>query len=142
MLVNKLFTYLTCAYKVNIYHISKSKRYFNVNLSTFYFHMKKKIFADFEISISAPLSQIKCHTLFTLTWNLWLKHSHKKKHSLETWARLLFMLLQDFFASARFQRVHEKGFLPKSAVHYLYHLKLNNTIGQRKTTNTEKHFSP
>ena len=32
-------------------------------------------------------------------------------------------------------------FLPKTAVHYLYHLKSNN-IGQRKTTNTEKHFYP
>ena len=33
-----------------------------------------------------------------------------------------------------------KFFLPKSAVHYLYHLKSSNTIGQRKTTNTGKHF--
>ena len=33
-------------------------------------------------------------------------------------------------------------FLPKSAVHYLYHLKSNNIIGQRKTTNKEKHFYP
>ena len=35
-----------------------------------------------------------------------------------------------------------KIFLPKCAVHYLYHLKSNNIIGQRKTTNTEKHFYP
>ena len=68
-----------------------------------------------------------------------LVHSHKKQHSVETCARLLFMLLQDFFASARFHRVHK---IPKSAVHYLYYLKLNNTISQRKTTNSEKHFSP
>ena len=33
-----------------------------------------------------------------------------------------------------------KLFLPKYAVHYLYHLKSNNIIGQRKTTNTEKYF--
>ena len=30
-----------------------------------------------------------------------------------------------------------KNFLPKSVVDYLYHLKSNNIIGQRKTTNTE-----
>ena len=35
-----------------------------------------------------------------------------------------------------------KIFLPKCAVHYLYHLKSNNIIGQSKTTNTEKHFYP
>ena len=33
-----------------------------------------------------------------------------------------------------------KILLRKSAVHYLYHLKSNNIIGQRKTTNTEKHL--
>ena len=31
-------------------------------------------------------------------------------------------------------------FPPKSAVHYLYHLKSDNIIGQRKTTNTGKYF--
>ena len=30
--------------------------------------------------------------------------------------------------------------LTKSAVHYLCHLKSNNIIGQRKTTNKEKYF--
>ena len=35
-----------------------------------------------------------------------------------------------------------KLFLWMSAVHYLYHLISNNVIGQRKTTNTEKHFYP
>ena len=33
-------------------------------------------------------------------------YSHKKYHSLETCARLLFMLLQDFLASARRHREH------------------------------------
>ena len=33
-------------------------------------------------------------------------------------------------------------FFTKSAVHYLYHLKSNHIIGQRKTNNTEKHFYP
>ena len=35
-----------------------------------------------------------------------------------------------------------KIFLPKCAVHYLYHLKSNNIVSQRKTTNTEKQFYP
>ena len=33
-----------------------------------------------------------------------------------------------------------KKYLPKRAVHYLYHRKSNNIIGQGKTTNTKKHF--
>ena len=36
-------------------HISKSKRCFNVKSSTYYFHMKTKILADFYIYISVPL---------------------------------------------------------------------------------------
>ena len=51
------------------------------------------------------------------------------------------MLLQDFFASARPHRLHKK-ILPKSAVHYLYYLKSNSIIGQRKTTDIEKQFYP
>ena len=70
-----------------------------------------------------------------------LDHSHKKQHSLETSTRLLFMLLQDFFASARLQSA-QNLFLPKSAVHYLCYLKSSKTIGQRKTTKTEKYFHP
>ena len=42
MFLNKLFTYLKCAY------LYKS--------STCYFHMKKKILADFEICINVPLN--------------------------------------------------------------------------------------
>ena len=33
-----------------------------------------------------------------------------------------------------------KKFSPKCAVHNLYHLKSNNIVSQRNTTNTEKHF--
>ena len=33
-----------------------------------------------------------------------------------------------------------KEFLPKSTVHYMCHLKSSNVIGQRKTTDTKKHF--
>ena len=47
-----------------------------------------------------------------------LEHSHKKKYSLETCVGLLFMLLQDFFASARPHGVYKKELLLKSAVHY------------------------
>ena len=35
-----------------------------------------------------------------------------------------------------------KFFLPKCAVHYVYHLKSNNIVSQRKTINTEKYFYP
>ena len=34
----------------------------------------------------------------------------------------------------------EKNLLPKSAIHYLCHLKSNNVIDQMKTANKEKHF--
>ena len=54
--------------------------------------------------------------------------------------KLLFM--QDFFASTRLYRVHT-FLLPKGAVHYLYHLNSRlKEIGQRKVSNTEKHFYP
>ena len=47
MFVNKLFS-----------HISKSKRCFNVICSTYYFHMKTRVLADFQICISEPLSEV------------------------------------------------------------------------------------
>ena len=46
MLVNKPFTYLT--------HISERKKSFNVKCSTYYFHVKTNILADFQIWISIP----------------------------------------------------------------------------------------
>ena len=54
------------------------------------------------------------------------------------------MLFQDFFASARLNRVHKKKFLLKSAVYYLYHLKSNNIIVQRENHQykKKKHFYP
>ena len=45
MFVKKLFTYLLRTY------LEK----FNVKFSTYYFHMKTKILADFQICISVPL---------------------------------------------------------------------------------------
>ena len=50
MFVNKLFTYPRV-------HTSESKRCFNVKSSTYYFHMKTKILADFQICITVPLIQ-------------------------------------------------------------------------------------
>ena len=46
--------------------ISKSKMCFNVKSSTYYFHMKTKILADFKICISVPLM------LYLLPSNHWL----------------------------------------------------------------------
>ena len=37
-------------------HITESKSCFNVKSSTYYFHMKMKILADFQICISVPLN--------------------------------------------------------------------------------------
>ena len=51
MFANKLFTYLMCV-------ISKSKRCFKVKSSTYYFHMKTKMLADFQICISVPLKHV------------------------------------------------------------------------------------
>ena len=51
MFVNKLFACLTCAYL-------KSKSFFNVEFWTYYFHIKTKILADFQICISVPLSPL------------------------------------------------------------------------------------
>ena len=48
MFVNKLFTYPRV-------HISKNKRCFNMKSSTYYFYMKTKILADFQICDSVPL---------------------------------------------------------------------------------------
>ena len=38
-------------------HISKRKRCFNAKFSTYFFHMKIKILADFQIYISVPFSK-------------------------------------------------------------------------------------
>ena len=37
-------------------HVSKSKTYFNVKSSKYYFHEKTNILADFKICVSVPLS--------------------------------------------------------------------------------------
>ena len=43
-----MFVNNSCAY------ISKSKRCFNAKFSTYFFHMNRKILADFQIFISVP----------------------------------------------------------------------------------------
>ena len=48
MLVNKLFTYLTCV-------CLKTYKVFLMWISSTYFHVKTKILADFQICISVPL---------------------------------------------------------------------------------------
>ena len=59
MFVNKVFTYLTCAYL-------KNENVFDVKSSTYHFHMMTKMLADFHICVSAPLKQIfwKKKTIF------------------------------------------------------------------------------
>ena len=57
MFTSKLFTYLTRL------HISKSKTCFNVKFPTYYFHMKTKILADFQICINVPLRLIDFYCL-------------------------------------------------------------------------------
>ena len=53
MFLKNLFTYFTCAY------LKKYKVFcYNVKSSTYYFHMKTKLLADFEICISVPLSDV------------------------------------------------------------------------------------
>ena len=49
MFVNKLF--------ISHVRISQSVKCFNVKSSTYYFHMKTKILADFQICISVPLME-------------------------------------------------------------------------------------
>ena len=50
MFVNKLFPYLTWA------NLRKIKICFNVKFSTYYFHVKTYILAEFQICISVPLN--------------------------------------------------------------------------------------
>ena len=48
-------------------HISKSKRCFNVKSSTYYFYIKTRISADFQIWISVPLKFL-CRTILPISW--------------------------------------------------------------------------
>ena len=59
MFVKKCFTYL-----ISQAHISESKRSVNVKSSTYYFLMKTKILADFQICISVPLIEYNVRNIF------------------------------------------------------------------------------
>ena len=50
-----------------------------------------------------------------------------RNNSLDTSARILFVLLKNVFTNTRPHRVHQKDLLPKSAVNYLGYSKLNKT---------------
>ena len=76
--------------------------------------------------------------MFGITGSLIFTHIHKKEHRLETSTRLMFMLLEHFFTSARPRRVRKKKLLPKSAVNYSRYLRLNNIIAQMKTCTSYK----
>ena len=55
---------------------------------------------------------------------------------------LKFYVIARLFRYCQIPQSAQKFPLPKSVVRYLCHLKSNNIIGQRKTTNKEKHFYP
>ena len=40
-------------------HVSQSKRYYNMIPAVYYFNVKKKMLADFQIGISGPLTSKK-----------------------------------------------------------------------------------
>ena len=67
-----------------------------------------------------------------------LNHSHKRKDSLETCTQLL---LQDFFASARPNRVH-KFFFTEECSTLLAQSKNKSYHSSKKNRNTEKQFYP
>ena len=69
-----------------------------------------------------------------------LKRSHKKKD--RKLARGYCLCYCKTFSIVPDSTEYTKILLSKSPVHYLRHLKSNNIIGQRKTTNKEKHFYP
>ena len=74
MFVNKLFTYLTCAYL---------RKYFNVEFSACYFHMK--------ICVSVPLN-ITVFGVFTQIFSSTQNHGqmlYKNRSSLAIWLMLL-----------------------------------------------------
>ena len=80
MLENKFFIYLTCPYL-------KKWKCFNAKSSTYYFHMKTKIFSDFQICISVPLINrnsvsFDLATLNSLIYSTVFEHITKRVHNL------------------------------------------------------------
>ena len=58
-----------------VYCISKSKRYFSGRSSTYYFQIKTKILADFQIYISVPLIGFSGSTSTTTHFSITMKQN-------------------------------------------------------------------
>ena len=58
-----------------VYCISKSKRYFSRRSSTYYFQIKTKILADFQICISVPLIGFSGSTSTTTHFSITMKRN-------------------------------------------------------------------
>ena len=63
-------------------NISKRKSCFNGKSSAYYFHVKMKVLADFQICISVPLIQTSSKTL--LLW-IWIKSKGHTTNSEKHW---------------------------------------------------------
>ena len=96
---------ITCFYLI-LSFFKKRKGVWNLSLCLIIcIIFREKYFSSYTLLIA----QVSLPGSFT-SWDIGLYvyyHSHKKQHSLETCPRLLFMLLQDVFASARLHRVHK-----------------------------------
>ena len=92
-------------------HISKSKRCFSLISSTYYFHLKTKIVADFEICISVPLMTKFCRILVKLTW-----FSFNFCDSLAVSLSLFFLIEKFTFVQHSFSSFH-------TSASFLYALK-------------------
>ena len=84
-------------------HISKSKKCFNVRPLAYYFHMKTKMLADFQICISMPLMEVVCASVKLCGWsvnfwNLWWSSSISN----DTPTVSLFYLLPTFVSCSLF----------------------------------------
>ena len=69
--------------RVSHAHLSKIERRFNVKFSTYCFHMKAKILADFQICISVPLRLCHCKAVSVIikqegVYNLYSGRSWKR----------------------------------------------------------------
>ena len=74
MFVNKRFTDLACAYL-------KKQKTSNAKSSTYFFHMKMKILADFQIYISVPLIEYSDNYSKT-SGSLWQSYRHEPNKNL------------------------------------------------------------
>ena len=83
-----------------------------------------------------------CISSLKNTYWIFLKTQSKEKtYSGNLHAAIVYVIAR-LFRKCQTPQSAQKFLLPKSAEHYLCHLKSNNITGQRKTTNKEKHFHP